>query len=188
MEIALEKAAGLKVDPRQIIEMEIEKKSGLLCNQLLEPGDLNLKSYLDGLQPEDKTLLLSKTEDLLLRYISLNTNYNTDLILQVFQGLKKIKDKPGKLDAIYQDVHYLLNTYSDQLKKVYENLKIQFREQASQMQEQLGRQMGMDVDIDVSQYPEFQKYWAETKKQIETQLSVHLDQLLRSIKSLKNLY
>lgn len=188
MEIALEKASTVKIDPKLIVEMEIEKRAGLVCNQMLEDSNYTLKSVLEGLKSDEKGIMLVKVEDLLLRYITLNSNYNADLVSRVFGGLKKIKDKPGKLDAIYQDTHYILNTYGEQLKKVFENLKIQFREQASQLKEQLGQQMGMNVDIDVSQHPEFQKYWTETKKQMETQLSVHLEQLIHSVKSLKNLY
>lgn len=188
LELALEKAASIEVDHEKIKQMDLEKQSGQIANKLMEQADYDFEEALSKLEKGDRAFLNSKVEDVLLSNLRLSSYYNEVQVDKVLNGMKKIKSKPGKVENITTDLKYVLKAYSDQLKEVYENLKEQFAGHMEQMKKQMGQQLGVDVDLDPSQHPEFKKYWDTTKQQVDEQIGTHLDQLKKAYKSLKNLY
>ncbi len=188
LEIALERASTIQVDPAKIALMELEKKAGIIAHELLENPASKLDNLLTDIGKEHRSELINMMQNLLLRHISLVPVVNEMLMDNVFSALRRIKEKPGKVDPIYQSILQHLTSYGDQLKRYYENLKNQFSDQMDQMSAQMSQQMGMPVDIDPAQHPEFQKVWGQIKGQIDGQFGAHLENLVENLRSLKNLY
>ena len=188
LEIAMEKANKIEVNKEEIKKIEFEKKAGILTNKLLEGEEVNLKQEFENLSKEEKKFIIETIEKTLLNGLVLSPNFNELQYNKIINALKKIKEKPGQIDAIKNDVKSLLQTYSDQLKQYYEQLKQQFSTQLDALKKQLGAQLGAEADIDPSSHPEFQKYWNEIKTNIDEQFKSHIEQIKQMIKSLKNLY
>jgi len=188
LEIAMEKANKIEVNKEEIKKIEFEKKAGILTNKLLEGEEVNFKQEFENLSKEEKKFIIETIEKTLLNGLVLSPNFNELQYNKIINALKKIKEKPGQIDAIKNDVKSLLQTYSDQLKQYYEQLKQQFSTQLDALKKQLGAQLGAEADIDPSSHPEFQKYWNEIKTNIDEQFKSHIEQIKQMIKSLKNLY
>ncbi len=188
LEIAMEKANKIEDNKEEIKKIEFEKKAGILTNKLLEGEEVNFKQEFENLSKEEKKFIIETIEKTLLNGLVLSPNFNELQYNKIINALKKIKEKPGQIDAIKNDVKSLLQTYSDQLKQYYEQLKQQFSTQLDALKKQLGAQLGAEADIDPSSHPEFQKYWNEIKTNIDEQFKSHIEQIKQMIKSLKNLY
>jgi len=179
LELALEKASKIDVDTNALRVRELEKIAGQLAVKLQDEVDFNLELEMKKFDKNEKKQILNSINKILSSYLHLSDLYNEIQIKPVLNAFTKIKSKPKKVEPVLNDIEYVLSTYSTQLKQLVQQLKEQFEQQINQL--------GIAMETDVTQHPEFMKYLTEAKKNLDEQFEVHLKQLKEALNKIENI-
>ncbi|MFW8600112.1 DUF6657 family protein [Desulfobacterota bacterium M19] len=86
------------------------------------------------------------------------------------------QDDRAELGAITSEIRNILARYLDHKKQLRRQLEENFALQTEQLQQNLARQTGMQMNITPAQHPEFQKEWQKVMEQMNDQYLNALEQ------------
>lgn len=177
LEIALERAAAIKVDPEKLLEAEHLPQGRVLGARFLSQKELNLKEELLKFRPEVRPYILKGVEEAFLTNLRLPRDGNSmETNRRCMEGLLQIKKNKSLLKQVFKEIEMLFQYYAGALEQAYLNLKENFAARLAQGKRALGRQVGPRGNAEVEYLPEFQEEWLRLREQLTAQYEAILEE------------
>lgn len=185
LEIALERAAAMKVDPEKLLEAEHLPQGKILGARFLSNKELNLKEELLKFKPEARPYILRGLEDTFLNNLRL-PRYGDSLETnrRCMEGLLQIKKNKNLLKQAFNEIEMLLQYYTRALEQAYVNLKEDFAVRLAQGNRVLSRQLGGRGNVEVEYLPEFKEEWLRLRDQLAAQYEAILEEKKEYIRNI----
>ena len=128
--------------------------------------------------------------DILLRNIDLPKN---DVARKnnkkAMDGLKLVQSDKVAVENVFSNMRHVLDHYvqqgEQQKKQAYESLKAEFTARIQQaIQQQMGVNAQMNINIDVTKEPQFQEEWRRIQAQLDSQYLKLLDEYKRELSAI----
>ena len=186
LERALEKVGNLQVSESELLRMDLVPKGQAIAARFLQDKQLNLEEELGNFQGTARSLVTEGIQETLLRNIHPPANENAmDTNRRVMEGLLVIKEDKKTLLAIFSELEYLFQYYTEALKHTYANLKEAFSQRTDAAKQLLEEQMGIRVRVDVEKHPAFQDEWLRTLNELNRRYEAILDEHRERIRRLR---
>ncbi|MGI9952142.1 hypothetical protein V3F56_07235 [Moorellaceae bacterium AZ2] len=177
LEIALERAAAIKVDPEKLLEAEHLSQGKVLGARFLSNKELNLKEELLKIKPEARPYVLRGLEDTFLNNLRLPRNGDTmETNRRCMEGLLQIKKNKSLLKQAFKEIEMLFQYYARALEQAYLNLKEDFAVRLAQGKRALNLPPGGRAEVNVEYLPEFQEEWFRLRDQLASQYETILEE------------
>lgn len=186
LERALEKVGNLQVSESELLRMDLVPKGQAIAAIFLQDKQLNLEEELGNFQGTARSLVTEGIQETLLRNIHPPANENAmDTNRRAMEGLLVIKEDKKTLLAIFSELEYLFQYYTEALKHTYANLKEAFSQRTDAAKQLLEEQMGIRVRVDVEKHPAFQDEWLRTLNELNRRYEAILDEHRERIRRLR---
>lgn len=186
LERALEKVGNLQVSESELLRMDLVPKGQAIAARFLQDKQLNLEEELGNFQGTARSLVTEGIQETLLRNIHPPANENAmDTNRRAMEGLLVIKEDKKTLLAIFSELEYLFQYYTEALKHTYANLKEAFSQRTDAAKQLLEEQMGIRVRVDVEKHPAFQDEWLRTLNELNRRYEAILDEHRERIRRLR---
>ncbi|GFN23705.1 hypothetical protein [Thermanaeromonas sp. C210] len=185
LEIALERAAAVKVDPEKLLEIENLSQGKVLGARFLSDQELNLKEELLKIQPEVRPHVLKGLEETFLNNLRLPRDGDTmNTNRRCMDGLLQIKKNRSLLKQVFKEIEMLFQYYARSLEQAYLNLKEDFAVKVAQGARAMNLPMGGRTGINVEHMPEFQEEWLRLRDQLASQYEKVLEEKRQQIRGI----
>lgn len=185
LEIALERAAAMKVDPEKLLEAEHLPQGKILGARFLSNKELNLKEELLKFKPEARPYILQGLEDTFLNNLRLPRDGDSlETNRRCMEGLLQIKKNKNLLKQAFNEIEMLLQYYTRALEQAYVNLKEDFAVRLAQGKRVLSRQLGGRGNVEVEYLPEFKEEWLRFREQLAAQYEAILEEKKKYIRNI----
>ncbi|HBT46416.1 MAG TPA: hypothetical protein DEA73_00825 [Peptococcaceae bacterium] len=185
LEIALERAAAVKVDPEKLLEIENVSQGKVLGARFLSDQGLNLKEELLKIRPEARPYVLKGLEETFLNNLRLPRDGDTmNTNRRCMDGLLQIKKNRSLLKQVFKEIEMLFQYYARSLEQAYLNLKEEFAVKVAQGVRAMNLSMGGRTGINVEHMPEFQEEWFRVRDQLASQYDRVLEEKREQIRKI----
>ncbi|MGQ9755858.1 MAG: DUF6657 family protein [Desulfotomaculales bacterium] len=186
LERALEKVGNLQVSESELLRMDLVPRGQAIAARFLQDKQLNLEEELGNFQGTARSLVTEGIQETLLHNIHPPANENAmDTNRRAMEGLLVIKEDKKTLLAIFSELEYLFQYYTEALKHTYANLKEAFSQRTDAAKQLLEEQMGIRVRVDVEKHPAFQDEWLRTLNELNRRYEAILDEHRERIRRLR---
>ena len=185
LEVALERASAIKVEPEKALELEFLPQGKVLAARFISDPGLNIEAELNKIQPEGRTYARRGLEETWLAGLTLpRDEAGLQANRRRMDGLQLLKKDKGALKQALKEMETLFQYYASAMQQAYVNLKEDLAGKVAQAQQRMGRQPGGRGSVEVERLPEFQEEWLRASSQISTQYEALLEEKRRQIRGL----
>ena len=178
LELALERTEGIKGDKETLQKHQAEEDGKKAASQFLQnPEESDLGKFVKQYSGEYREIVRAGIMSVLLANVILPaTAENSSRLKIVEKGLSAVAGNKRQVGYIIQQIEQFFTQYLDNREQVTQRLSKQYEPRLRQKEEELAKQFGSQVKIDMKQDPEYLQTLRQTLSRLEEQYQEALAQ------------
>lgn len=185
LELAMERAAGVKIDKKELKRKELETKGKEAASQFLNKPKFSFSKWLETLHDDEKKETLPGAVWVFVKNISLPiTTADVDKLMKIKEGFLLLSDKKDDVEAAFTQLITAYQQFIDNSKTLLEQSKTEFAPKLQQKAMQIAQQTGQMVPIEPETDRDFIEYHRGQQNQVDDHYKAYIKQITDQLETM----
>lgn len=185
LELAMERAASVKIDKKELKRKELETKGKEAASQFLNKPKFSFANWLETLEDDDKKETLSGAIWVFIKNINLPvTTADVDKLIKIKEGFLLLSDKKEDIETAFTQLITAYQQFIDNSKTLLEQSKTEFAPRLQQKAMQMAQQTGQMIPIEPETDRDFIEYHRGQQDQVDDHYKAYIKQITDQLETM----